>query len=157
MESFLPGLRGMLNVHPLFTHFPIAFWMGALVLEALAVLRGNENFHRAGVYLLVLGTLCGAVTLVTGFSAEESVPEKGPAHDALEAHETLMIFSFSLALLLSVVAIGLGERLRAARQKAFLVGLMILGILLALGADRGAQMVFHYGVGVDWSKAQQQK
>jgi len=38
MDFLLPGLRGMLNDHPLFVHFPIALWLAALLFEALALL-----------------------------------------------------------------------------------------------------------------------
>jgi uncharacterized membrane protein len=147
----------MLNVHPLFTHFPVAFWLGALLMEALAVARGRDDFHRMAVWLLVLGTAGGAAAIITGFSAEESVPPGGPAHSALEAHETLMILSFSLSLLLCIVAIGLGERLRGRKRWGFLLALVFLGLLVSLGADRGAQLVYRYGVGVDWSTAQPQR
>ena len=40
--EILPGLRGMLNWHPLFVHFPIALWTGALLFEALAVARSSD-------------------------------------------------------------------------------------------------------------------
>ena len=41
MLAILPGLKGMLNYHPLFVHFPIAFWLGALLFEILAVARSS--------------------------------------------------------------------------------------------------------------------
>jgi hypothetical protein len=45
----------------------------------------------------------------------------------------------------------------AGLRKVFLAGLVVLFGLLAFGADRGAQMVFQYGVSVDWSKAKPEK
>ena len=53
----LPGLKSMLNIHPLFVHFPIAFWFAALLFEALAIWRSNDEWHRTAVRLLYLGTL----------------------------------------------------------------------------------------------------
>lgn len=38
VESFLPGLSALQNIHPMFVHFPIAFFLGALAMEGLAVL-----------------------------------------------------------------------------------------------------------------------
>ena len=54
----LPGLKSMLNIHPLFVHFPIAFWFGALLFELLAIWRSNNEFHSTAVRLLNIGTIC---------------------------------------------------------------------------------------------------
>jgi len=51
----LPGLKGVLNPHPLFVHFPISFWLGALLFEALAVWRSSDELHRTAARLLYLG------------------------------------------------------------------------------------------------------
>ena len=42
-------------------------------------------------------------------------------------------------------------------RKVLLLGLVLLGILLTIGADRGAQLVYGYGSAVNWATAQQQK
>ena len=65
----LPGLKSMLNIHPLFVHFPIAFWFGALLFEALAIWRSNNEFHRTAVCLLYLGTLAAFAAAFTGWLA----------------------------------------------------------------------------------------
>lgn len=39
MERLLPGLAAAPNIHPLFVHFPIAFWLAALLFCCLALLR----------------------------------------------------------------------------------------------------------------------
>lgn len=157
MDWLLPGLRGMLNWHPLFVHFPIALWIGALIFEALAVLRSSDEWHKTAARLLYLGTLCGLAAAGTGLLAEESVPETGPAHEALEAHELLMYISMSAAVGLCGLAFFKRNSFSAGMRKIFLAGLLVLAALMTLGADRGAQMVYHYGVSVDWSKVEKQK
>jgi len=69
----LPGLKSMLNYHPLFVHFPIALWFAALLYEALAIWRSNDEWHRTAVRLLYLGTLAAFVAAFTGWLAESSV------------------------------------------------------------------------------------
>lgn len=157
MESLLPGLRGMLNYHPLFVHFPIAFWLGALLFEALAVVRSNDDFHRTAARLLYLGTLAGVFAVTTGLLAEEAVPAAGPAHEAMELHEKLMLLTTSLAVGLSMVAFFLRESFTPRLRKFFLLGLLVLAGLLTVGADRGALLVFQYGTAVNWPAAQPQK
>src|SRR5207302_10613603 len=90
MLAILPGLKGMLNYHPLFVHYPIAFWLGALLFEALAVLRSSEVWHRSAARLLYLGTLTAFAAVGTGLLAEEAVPYTGPARDVFELPEKLM-------------------------------------------------------------------
>ena len=157
MTSFLPGLKAMLNYHPLFVHFPIAFWIGALVFESLAVMRSSDELHRTAARLLYFGTLLGFVALVTGLYAADSVPEAGPAHEAMEVHELLMKITQGLALGLSLLSFFLRANFTAGRRKMFLLGLLVLAALLAVGADRGAQLVYQYGSGVNWPTATPQK
>ena len=157
MDFVLPGIRGMLNYHPLFVHFPIALWLGALLFEVLAQARDKDELHRVAHWLLYLGTLAGLAAAGTGWLAEESVPEAGPAHDIFELHETLMVLTTSFAAGLCLLAFFLRSITAPWARKVFLAGLVVLALLLTVGTDRGAQLVYQYGVGVDWSKAVPQK
>jgi hypothetical protein len=42
-------------------------------------------------------------------------------------------------------------------RKLMLLGLAVLAVLLTIGADRGAQLVYGYGTAVNWTTAQEQK
>jgi uncharacterized membrane protein len=153
MDTILPGMRGMLNWHPLFVHFPIALWVGALIFEAMAVLRSSEDWHKTAVRLLYMGTLFGLAAAGTGLLAEKSVMEMGPERDAFEIHETMMYITMSVAVGLCGLAFFKRKSFSAGTRKIFLLGLIVLAGLMTVGADRGAQMVYQYGVSVDWSKA----
>lgn len=146
--QFLPGLRGMQNYHPLFVHFPIAFWLGALLFELLASRRGKEEFHRAAAWLLYLGTLGALAAVGTGLFAEEAVPETGPARDVMELHETFMLISTSLAVGLCMLAFFRRRNFTRTLQRLFFAGLLVLAVLLGLGSDRGAQLVYQYATSV---------
>ncbi|HEX2712865.1 MAG TPA: DUF2231 domain-containing protein [Candidatus Acidoferrales bacterium] len=145
---FLPGLKGMLNYHPLFVHFPIAFWLGALLFEALAVWRSSEEWHRTAAGLLYLGTLSAFAAAGTGLLAEEAVMEMGPERDVFEIHEKMMFVTTSLAVGLCMFVFFLRKRFTPALRKLLLVGLVALAILLTLGSDRGAQLVYQYATAV---------
>ncbi len=155
--EILPGIRGMLNLHPLFVHFPIGLWTAAVIFEFLAVARSNDEWHKTAVRLLYLGTIFGLAAVGTGLLAEKSVMEMGPEHDIFEIHETMMYITMSVAVGLCGVAFFLRNKFTAGMRKLFLAGLIVLFGLLTFGADRGAQMVFQYGVSVDWSKAKPEK
>ena len=120
MNEILPGLKGMLNVHPVFVHFPIALWIGAMLVEALAVLRSSGDWHRTAARLLYLGTLFGLLAAATGLLAQNSVPDEGPAHDVMELHEKLMLVTTSAAVGCACSPISIATTLRKGNASCFL-------------------------------------
>lgn len=150
MELIFPGLRAMENLHPVFAHFPIGLLPAALLVQALAVARRREEWQRAALWLLWLGTLGALAAAVTGLLAAGKVEVPDPAIEVVELHETLMLTTTGLALVLSVVALVAVWRQRLTRRVQFLLlgGLLVLGGVLAVGADRGGQLVYQYGVSV---------
>ena len=156
MESILPGLQNAHNIHPVFVHFPIVLWLTALLVEIVAVWNRKDPTHRAAVWLLWLGTVAGTFAVFTGLHAGHSVPS-GPAAPALEVHEELMLTSYFIALGLSAFALFLGRQLTHGLKVVVLIGLLILAVFTTIGADRGAEMVYRYGIGVNWTTAVQLK
>jgi uncharacterized membrane protein len=152
----LPGLRAALNYHPILVHFPIVLWLAALLFQLLAVMRLSDELQRTAARMLYLGTLAAVVTILSGWAAENSIPP-GEAQRVLGVHETLMLVSSSLALALCLFAFFARKNFTAQLRKVMLAGLVILAVLLTIGADRGAQLVYGYGAAVNWSTAQQQK
>jgi uncharacterized membrane protein len=152
----LPGMKAALNLHPMFVHFPIVLWLGALLFELLAIWRASDELQRTATRLLYLGTLAAIVTAMTGLAAQNSVAP-GEAQRAVGIHETLMLTATSLAMGLCMFAFFMRKDFSAKLRKILLLGLVVLGILLAIGADRGAQLVYGYGSAVNWATAQQQK
>lgn len=145
----LPGLKAMLNYHPLFVHFPIALWLAALLYQALSLWRNNDEWHRTAVRLLYLGTLGAAAAVASGWVAESSVPEGGAVRAAFEAHETLMLITTSFGIGLCIACFALRGRFTNGLRRLFLLGLVVLAVLMTIGADRGAQMVYQYATSVN--------
>ena len=152
----LPGLKAALNYHPIFVHFPIVFWFGALLFELLAVWRASDEMQRIASRMLYLGTLAAVVAALTGLAAENSIPP-GVAQRVVGIHQALMLVSTSLGLALCIFAFWARQNFTAQLRKFMLLGLSILAVLVIFGADRGAQLVYEYGSAVNWSTAQQQK
>jgi uncharacterized membrane protein len=152
----LPGLKAALNFHPVFVHFPIVLWLAALLFELLAVWRASEEMQRTAARLLYLGTLAAIVTVLSGMAAQESVPP-GDAKRIVEIHETLMLISTSLAAGLCLFAFFARKNFKPELRRVMLLGLIVLGVLLTIGADRGAELVYGYGSAVNWVTAEQQK
>jgi uncharacterized membrane protein len=152
----LPGLKAALNFHPIFVHFPIVFWLAALLFELLAVWRRSDEMQRMAGRMLYLGTLAAIVTVLTGLAAQDSVPP-GDAQRTLSIHETLMLITTSVAAGLCLFAFFARKNFTASLRRVMLLGLIILGVLVTIGADRGAELVYGYGTAVNWATAEQQK
>ncbi len=151
----LPGLKAALNYHPMFVHFPIVLWLAALLFEIFAIWRSSDEVQRMASRMLYLGTFAAIVTVITGLEAQNSVAP-GAAQRAVGIHETLMLTATSLAIALCSFAFFMRKNFTPQLRKVLLLGLVVLGVLLTIGADRGAQLVYEYGSAVNWSTAQQQ-
>lgn len=157
MEQWLPGLFALQNIHPMLVHFPIALLLSALAMEALAVLMKDERFHFVATWILYLGTVAAVITVPTGFmamnqvaSAVDSGSHNAPGHDFIHIHRDWMVATTSLAVFLSAYLFWINRKKRwASQRRQFLVGLALLSVLLVLGADRGARLVFEFGTGVN--------
>ncbi len=147
----LPGLKALLNYHPLFVHFPIALWFSALFFEALAVWRSSDDLHRTAVRLLYLGTVGGFFALFTGLNAQNSVEPVAEIQAVLAQHKLLMIIAANFALGLSLFAYFIRKRATGNSRRLLLVGLLIVAVIVVFGADRGGFMVFHYGQSINYT------
>jgi uncharacterized membrane protein len=145
----LPGLKSMLNIHPLFVHFPIALWFAALLFEALSLWRSNNEFHRTAVRLLNVGTICAFATAFTGWLAQSSVEPSIEIQRVFDIHETLMLIATSFATALAIYCFAKRANFTTAARRIFLIGLIALAILTIVGADRGAQLVYQYAQSVN--------
>lgn len=148
METLFPGLQAMENVHPVFVHIPLVLLPLALGFHAVALWRRRDDWQRVAVWLLYLGTLGALAAAGTGLLAEESVEAPEASWETLALHETLMLISTGLAVLLSLGALVGRRRGARAVPAVLLIGLLVLTGILAVGADRGGQLVYQFGVSV---------
>lgn len=155
VESLLPGLSALQNIHPMFVHFPIAFFLGALGMEALAIFR-HEKFHLVAAWMLSLGTLSAIMTLPTGFYAADLVAatdprgHAAPGHDFIHIHRNWMVATTAVGIFLTGYLFWINKKENWASQRwGLLLGLVVLSVLVTLGADRGGRLVFEFGTGVN--------
>ncbi|MCG3112556.1 MAG: hypothetical protein MCM46_12145 [Candidatus Manganitrophus sp. SB1] len=156
IESLLPGMTILKNnLHPLMIHFPIAFFVGALAMEAMAVFR-DEKFHFAATWMLYLGTISALIALPTGFIAGELAAQNdprghsAPGHELIHVHRDWMVATTGVGILLTIYLFWINGWGKWRSQRwAFLFGLMILSALVAMGADRGGRLVFEFGTGIN--------
>lgn len=148
MENLFPGIQAMQNLHPVFVHLPLGLLPLALVFQAWAVLSRREDIERVARWLLWIGAVAALAAAGTGLLAEESVEHPEAAHEVIELHETLMLTTAGLAAGLALLAAIFRKKSRRLIQMVLFVGLLATNIVLVVGADRGAQLVYEFAVGI---------
>jgi uncharacterized membrane protein len=147
MEDLLPGLHGAPNLHPVFLHFPLVLLITALGFAVVAALRSSDDLVRVTRWLLYLGVLSAIPTVATGYQAMLSL-EGMPGHDLIHVHMDWMFTAAGLALVTGALAWWLGRRPpTGATRWSLAIALAVTCGVLTLGADRGALLVFRYGIG----------
>ena len=148
--SFLPAWAP--NLHPLVIHFPIALLIAAALADLVdALLARPAWLTAAATSLHVLGVVGAVAAVVTGQQAAATVLTPGLAHPIVEQHRVwaLATTGYFGALVSVRIAIGLAGTTLTRRHRAILLVAALAGVAaLQQTAERGARLVYEYGVGV---------
>jgi uncharacterized membrane protein len=150
--ALMPGIANMDNIHPLLVHFPIAFLSAFFVLDVVGTLAKKPHWRNVASWLLYFGTVAAVFTVTAGFMAAASVAHGEDVHAIMERHEHFGVSVLALAIVLSAWRLKAGEAMQGGANSFFLLLAALLCALMALGADLGGLMVYHYGVAVDAAK-----
>ena len=140
------------NVHPMIIHFPIVLFILALVFDVLGLIWNRIRAWRPGALLLYgLGLAAVVVTYLTGEQAANSVSAPDHVIPAISAHADwaarTLWFWIVFVILRFLATWRAWDRVRWVLGVLIAVG-VIGNLLVAATADRGAQLVYRYGVGV---------
>jgi uncharacterized membrane protein len=147
-STIMPGIAAMDNIHPLFVHFPIAFFSAFFVFELLGIFFKKPQWRYLASWLLYTGTITTVFTVLAGLFAAESVEHGEDVHAIMETHEHIGISVLSLALFLSAWRLKKWGGQSSGTNTIFLGLAALLCVLVSLGADLGGLMVYQYGVSV---------
>jgi nitrite reductase/ring-hydroxylating ferredoxin subunit/uncharacterized membrane protein len=144
MRSFA-NFRGH-PIHPSLIVFPFAFWVGAFVSHAIAVVLNQPTFWMMGGYLTIAGVATGAVAAVPGLlDYFFTVPPHSSAKSRATKHMLLMV------TVLVAFAASLAFR-SGANQVAQTLVLLLQGfgtVLLLIGGWMGGTLIARNQIGVD--------
>src|SRR5215469_12117591 len=131
------GAESLQNIHPLIVHYPIAFLTASVPIYLLAWILRRELLETFGLWLLGLGTLSAAAAAYTGWSGSEGVMIAPSVREhVLEYHKWLMLAVLGLSTILTGWALISRPMPRKGRA-VFMVGLVLMTLVLAKGADYG--------------------
>lgn len=137
----------LFNIHPMFVHFPVALLPAAFLLFGLGIFLKNPQLNFAGRACLYMGTAGALAALATGLLAEGSIPHNNTIHVMMQTHKAVAWAALLLSGALSAWSFFNTEH----RPKAAWVFLALLGLanlVVMLGADIGARMVYLEGAAV---------
>lgn len=147
--TVLPGISAMANIHPLFVHFPIAFFSAFVLIDLAGSLLNKRPWRQLAGGFLYLGTIMAAATVAAGLQAAQSVPHGDDVHAIMERHEAFGISILILSAVLSLWRLLARGLVTGGANVLFLLLALILGGLVVLTADLGGLMVYKFGVAVE--------
>ncbi len=147
LETLLPGVQHLQNIHPLVIHFPIAFLVGAALFYGVAWVSRNHTLATTAFLILMLGVIAAAAAVGTGLYAEDGVMVSVSVREKLlEHHEYLMLATLGLSVALAIWAF-ISRPFPKKGRPIFLLLFLALLVIMTLGADYGARMVYDYNAG----------
>ncbi|MDL5054129.1 DUF2231 domain-containing protein [Oscillatoria laete-virens NRMC-F 0139] len=135
------------ELHPALVHFPIAFLLGAIVLDLYAWVRARNELKRVVYGLLIAGVVSGVVAALAGILAYFTIPNHTQsAHDMMSRHIWLQATAVALFTVNAII------RWRNSSDEvptaARLIGVIAASVLI-WGSSIGGEMVYRAGTGID--------
>jgi uncharacterized membrane protein len=133
------------ELHPALVHFPIAFLVGAAVLDLYALYRDRLGPAQVASGLYIAGTVTGIITGAAGLLAFYTIP----AHTE-DAH-ALLLWHLGLNLAAMAVFVGISIVRWPLRPPSELVRWLGVSavVLLCFSAYLGGEIVYRGGAGID--------
>lgn len=131
-------------LHPALVHFPIAFWVLAVVVDFGNVYWNHEQSWQLATLLFAIGCASALLAMSAGMIDMAKVPE-GAALNDLYKHMGFILVAFSCF----TVRLIIGQEHYQAIEPTMLAYLLdTIGVLsLIVGGWWGAQLVYDHGIG----------
>jgi uncharacterized membrane protein len=139
------------NLHPLVVHFPIAWWIGAVLVDLISLMFPRAAWANTTASVLYpAGALSAAMTFLTGRQAAATVHMPGMAHPLVQEHWNWALVT--LVLFVGVAGIRVSVALanpRSSRWVRMALAAAALAAMVSLfeTGERGARLVYEHGVG----------
>ena len=144
------------HIHPMLVHFPIVFFLTAIVIDGWLVLRGvglgeRRCITQTAFGLLLVGWLFAVAAASFGDMALDKAASAGFPKGPMDEHEDLAGATITLfGLLVVIQGFALWRNFRLAGKAGWLfvvLGLVGVGLLIST-AWHGGHLVYDLGVNV---------
>ncbi len=140
------------NLHPMAIHFPIVLVLVAAAVDVLDFLVDRPAWPPGlATALHAAGGTAAIVAYLTGMAAASAVFIPGMAHPPVDDHQAwaLATTGYLMCAALGRILLGLSRSPRHRRRRGLLLATGLLAaILVHQTAERGARLVYEFGVGV---------
>ncbi len=136
------------ELHPILVHFPIVFWLTAIVMDVAGFCARRERWLAVGKGLLIAGTVSALYAVVCGIFAETWAARAGVPIERIETHETAAIVATWIFIALTAARLYLTPQ-QPFRFASYLGVGILTSSLLIVTAYSGGELVYRYGSGVE--------
>lgn len=140
------------NIHPMLVHFPIALFIVAVFMDIAGYILPKSWWdEKKNLILYGLSGIAAVVTYFSGRQAADSVFIEAETQNLLTAHADWAEYTVWFIGLYALIRIGfyLWGKSDVQILKIAMTFVSFIGVFLLIQTgDRGAQMVYQYGVGV---------
>jgi len=138
----LPRLHAALN------DFPPALLLTAVFLEILFLWTRRDSLRAASYWVLVLGALSTAVTVISGLLASRVIMDAGETRALMEEHEDAAYWTLGFFAVLTLWRV-LRERVMARRERLWALVFSLVAVAsLIRTAQHGGSLVFDHAAGL---------
>ena len=149
------------NIHPLVIHFPIALLAVAVLGDLIRLVFTESSWLNNSVVAgYILGTIGLIFAFVTGRNAAATVEVTGEAFSVLASHENWALATMIFFLIFTTLRVTAAWVQQDHRRPvlAALFGLGFIGMIMVwITGDRGGELVFRHGTGVEAVEDLQQR
>jgi len=149
------------NIHPMLVHFPIAILTIAMLFDFISFFLSSKNrwwTQKATAFLYGIGAVTAIIVYYTGTLAADSVLPPADAQTVLTNHADWAwrtIWFYGIYAVARIAATWLTKDKHRLKSHIGFFVLSFAGLFLLIQTgNRGAKMVFKYGVGVQESQAE---
>ena len=127
--------------HPLFVHFPIAFYTAVLVFDVMTRIGPNQALFLTSTYLLIGAALASVLLVITGLVDWWGMV-KGSSKRRLATRHMLVQFAAAI-LFQSTLLMRFADRHTSDQATSLMIGLEIVGYLVVIvGQYLGGVLVY---------------
>ncbi|MGH9383715.1 MAG: DUF2231 domain-containing protein [Vicinamibacterales bacterium] len=140
------------NIHPLIVHFPIGWWIAAVIVDVVALMLPRAAWANTTASVLYpAGAVSAAVTYLSGRQAAATVLIPGMAHPIVLLHwNWALVTTLGFAVIAMIRLWVWSKRPQPPRWVRAALAAAALAALASLfhTGELGARLVFEHGVGV---------
>ncbi|MDQ4005370.1 MAG: DUF2231 domain-containing protein [Actinomycetota bacterium] len=132
--------------HPMFVHFPIAFYLATLVFDVMTRIEPNAGLVQAGTYLLIGAAAATVILVITGLTDWFGMV-RGSSKRRLATQHLLVQFTSAVFFQITLL-LRLSNRTQPQAETLWIILEVIGYLIIIVGQYLGGVLVYEKGMRV---------